>query len=329
MDSFKAFWVEKEDKLVRQSIINRSIDDLPQNEILIRVHYSSLNYKDALSAKGLPGVTRNYPHTPGIDVSGVVETSSVEDLQKGDEVIVTGFDLGMNTPGGFGQYVTVPAKWVLKIPPNMALRDSMIYGTAGLTAALCYKKLLLMGAVPGDGPVLVTGSTGGVGSVAVSLLSSEGFEVTACTGKVDQQDYLKSIGATSVVSREELEEVNTGPMGKEKFAHVVDTVGGSILSNALKSLCYGGSAAICGLVASPKFEATVLPFILRNVNLLGIDSVELSLDEKKDAWDQLANEWMLKNLESLATEITLEELATEIDNIFAGKVTGRKVVSLK
>ena len=329
MDSFKAFWVEKEDKLVRQSIINRSIDDLPQNEILIRVHYSSLNYKDALSAKGLPGVTRNYPHTPGIDVSGVVETSSVEDLQKGDEVIVTGFDLGMNTPGGFGQYVTVPAKWVLKIPPNMTLRDSMIYGTAGLTAALCYKKLLLMGAVPGDGPVLVTGSTGGVGSVAVSLLSSEGFEITACTGKADQQDYLKSIGATSVVSREELEEVNTGPISKEKFAHVVDTVGGSILSNALKSLCYGGSAAICGLVASPKFEATVLPFILRNVNLLGIDSVELSLDEKKDAWDQLANEWMLKNLESLATEITLEELATEIDNIFAGKVTGRKVVSLK
>ena len=184
MDSFKAFWVEKKDKEVRHSIINRSIDDLPEGEVLIRVLYSSLNYKDALSAKGLPGVTRNYPHTPGIDVSGVVETSSVAELKKGDEVIVTGFDLGMNTPGGFGQYVSVPANWVVRIPKNMELRDSMIYGTAGLTAALCYKKLLSMNAIPADGPVLVTGSTGGVGSVAVSLLSSEGFEVIACTGKV-------------------------------------------------------------------------------------------------------------------------------------------------
>ena len=226
-------------------------------------------------------------------------------IKKGDEVIVTGFDLGMNTPGGFGQYVSVPSDWVLKKPENMALRDSMIYGTAGLTAALCYKKLASMKAAPEDGPVLVTGSTGGVGSVAVSLLASEGFEVIACTGKAEQEDYLKRIGATSVVSRQELEEGNAAPMGKEKFGHVLDTVGGSILSNALKSLCYGGSAAICGLVASPKFEATVLPFILRNINLLGVDSVEISLDEKRDAWDQLANEWSLKSLESLASDISL------------------------
>tara|TARA_A100001011_G_scaffold385649_1_gene460037 strand:+ start:148 stop:1137 length:990 start_codon:yes stop_codon:yes gene_type:complete len=329
VDSFTAFWVEKEDKEVRQSMINRSVNDLPQNDVLIRVHYSSLNYKDALSAKGLPGVTRNYPHTPGIDAAGVVEKSNVADLQKGDEVIVTGFDLGMNTPGGFGQYISVPADWVLKKPENMDLRDSMIYGTAGLTAALCYKKLVSMKAAPEDGPVLVTGSTGGVGSVAVSLLASEGFEVIACTGKAGQEDYLKRIGATSVVSRQELEEGNAAPMGKEKFGHVLDTVGGSILSNALKSLCYGGSAAICGLVASPKFEATVLPFILRNINLLGVDSVEISLDEKRDVWNQLANEWSLRTLESLASEISLEELEPEIDNIFSGKVVGRKVVCLE
>ena len=329
MGTFKAFWVEKKDKEVRQSIIDRSIDELPESEVLIRVLYSSLNYKDALSAKGLPGVTRNYPHTPGIDVSGVVEASSAPSLKKGDEVIVTGFDLGMNTPGGFGQYVRVPANWVVKIPTNMGLRDSRGYGTAGITAALCYKKLLSMNATPGDGPVLVTGSTGGVGSVAVSLLASQGYEVIACTGKSDQHDYLKGIGATSVVSRQELEDPNTGPMGKEKFGHVVDTVGGSILSNALKSLCYGGSAAICGLVASPKFDATVLPFILRNINLLGVDSVEISLDEKRDAWARLANEWMLKNLESLASEISLEQLAPEIEKIFSGKVVGRKVVCLK
>jgi acrylyl-CoA reductase (NADPH) len=329
VDSFKGFWVEKEGKEVHQSMINRSVNDLPQNDVLIRVHYSSLNYKDALSAKGLPGVTRNYPHTPGIDAAGVVEKSNVANLQKGDEVIVTGFDLGMNTPGGFGQYVSVPADWVLKKPENMALRDSMIYGTAGLTAALCYKKLVSMKAAPEDGPVLVTGSTGGVGSVAVSLLASEGFEVIACTGKAEQEDYLKRIGATSVVSRQEFEEGDAAPMGKEKFGHVLDTVGGSILSNALKSLCYGGSAAICGLVASPKFEATVLPFILRNINLLGVDSVEISLDEKRNVWDQLANEWSLNNLELLASEISLEELAPEIDNIFSGKIVGRKVVCLK
>ena len=329
VDSFKGFWVEKEGKEVHQSMINRSVNDLPQNDVLIRVHYSSLNYKDALSAKGLPGVTRSYPHTPGIDAAGVVEKSNVANLQKGDEVIVTGFDLGMNTPGGFGQYVSVPADWVLKKPENMDLRDSMIYGTAGLTAALCYKKLVSMKAAPEDGPVLVTGSTGGVGSVAVSLLASEGFEVIACTGKAEQEDYLKRIGATSVVSRQELEEGDAAPMGKEKFGHVLDTVGGSILSNALKSLCYGGSAAICGLVASPKFEATVLPFILRNINLLGVDSVEISLDEKRNVWDQLANEWSLNNLELLASEISLEELAPEIDNIFSGKIVGRKVVCLK
>ena len=184
-------------------------------------------------------------------------------------------------------------------------------------------------AVPGDGPVLVTGSTGGVGSVAVSLLASEGYEVTACTGKSDRHDYLRSIGAASVVSRKELEELITGPMGRQKFGHVVDTVGGPILSNALKSLHYGGSAAICGLVASPKFDATVLPFILRNINLLGVDSVEIALDEKRDVWDRLANEWMVENLEALASEISLEQLASELDKIFSGKVVGRKVVCLE
>ena len=326
---YSAYYVEEIDGVFSASISELELEKPADGFVHIQVSVSSLNYKDALAASGAKGITNKYPHTPGIDAAGVVEESNNIAFPSGTSVIVTGFDLGMNTPGGFGQYVSVPADWVLKKPENMDLRDSMIYGTAGLTAALCYKKLVSMKAAPEDGPVLVTGSTGGVGSIAVSLLASEGFEVIACTGKAEQEDYLKRIGATSVVSRQELEEGDTAPMGKEKFGHVLDTVGGSILSNALKSLSYGGSAAICGLVASPKFEATVLPFILRNINLLGVDSVEISLDEKRDAWDQLANEWSLKSLESLASDISLEELATEIENIFSGKVVGRKVVCLK
>ena len=275
MTTFNAFWVEKEDKKIDHRVVERSVDDLPSGEILIKVKYSSLNYKDALSAKGMPGVTRNYPHTPGIDAAGIVEESNTENFKKGDSVIVVGFDLGMNTSGGFGEYVRVPSDWVSPLPSGMSLRDSMILGTAGLTAALCYGKLLSMGAKPGDGPVLVTGATGGVGSVAVSLLSNQGFEVIAATGKDQSHKYLTGLGARSVISREDLEQEDSRPMGSPKFAHAVDTVGGRILTNVLKSLSYGGSAAICGLVASPSFDVTVFPFILRNINILGIDSVEL------------------------------------------------------
>lgn len=326
MTSFRAFRVEKNDDGVSHSIANQTLEDLPAGDVLIRVSYSSLNYKDALSAKGMPGVTRNYPHTPGIDASGVVVESSSPAFSAGDEVIVIGFDLGMNTPGGYGEYIRVPAGWVTLMPEGLSLRSSMVLGTAGLTAALCLDKLLRMGAAPADGPVVVTGATGGVGSVAVALLAKLGFEVVASSGKADKVDYLKSLGATEVIGREVLGEENPRPMGAETYAHGVDTVGGGILSNVIKTLKHSGSVAICGLVASPSFNTTVLPFILRNVNILGIDSVELSIEEKTRVWGYLGSDWSLDNLDTMTAEVGLDGLSAAIDTIFAGGVTGRTLV---
>ncbi len=326
MTIFNAFWVEKSDDGVSHSVIERSIEDLPPGDVLIRVHYSSLNYKDALSAKGIPGVTRSYPHTPGIDAAGVVVKSDDPAFKEGDEVVVIGFDLGMNTPGGYGEFIRVPAIWITPLPTGLSLRDAMIIGTAGLTAALCFDKLLTMGAKPEDGPVVVTGATGGVGSVAVSLLASQGFEVIASSGKSDKQEYLRSLGATSVIDRAELGSENSRPLGAMTYAHGIDTVGGDTLSNVIKSLSYGGSVAICGLVASPAFTTTVLPFILRNVNVLGIDSVELPIAEKNRVWSRLAADWQIPGLGEMVSEIGLDTLSEEIDRIFAGGVTGRTLV---
>ena len=230
----------RSDDGVRHSVITRSTDDLPAGEVLVKVQYSSLNYKDAMSAKGLPGVTRDYPHTPGIDAAGVVAESNAAGISEGDEVIVIGFDLGMNTAGGFGEYIRVPAGWVSPLPGGLSLRESMVLGTAGFTAALCLGKLERMGASPEDGPVIVTGATGGVGSVAVSLLAKAGYEVHASTGKAEKAEYLKTLGASVVAARDELSEENRRPLLKEDYAHGVDTVGGEILTNVIKRLKYGG-----------------------------------------------------------------------------------------
>ncbi|MFP6807520.1 MAG: YhdH/YhfP family quinone oxidoreductase [Pseudomonadales bacterium] len=326
MTTFNAFFVEKEDKTVTHSIIERSIDDLPEGDVLVKVQYSSVNYKDALSAKGMPGVTRNYPHTPGIDAAGTVAHSTNNAFKEGDEVIVIGFDLGMNTPGGYGEYIRVPASWVTALPSDMSTRESMVIGTAGFTAALCVEKIEQMGACADDGPVIVTGATGGVGSVAVALLAQSGYEVVASSGKADKTDYLKSLGAASVISREALSEANPRPMLGTVYAHGVDTVGGEILSNVIKSLQYSGSVAICGLVASPAFTTTVLPFILRNVNVLGIDSVELPIDTKTRVWNRLATDWKLKSLDEMTVEIGLDGISATVDNIFAGQGAGRTLV---
>ena len=328
MSQFKAFWVEKNDKQVDHSVITRDIADLPEGDVLIKVEYSSVNYKDALSAKGMPGVTRNYPHTPGIDATGLVEDSSSSEFSKGDSVICIGYDLGMNTPGGYGEYIRVPANWVVPMPEGLDARTAMVIGTAGFTAALCVEQIERMGAKPEDGPVLVTGATGGVGSVAVMLLAKLGYEVVASSGKVEQADFLKSLGAKEVIGREELSEADKRPMLGPKYAHAVDCVGGEILSNVIKALSPQGSVAICGLVASPAFSTTVLPFILRGVNVLGVDSVEIALDYKTKIWNLLAADWSLEGLDSLTTEIDLDGLSDTIDKIFAGQVTGRTLVKL-
>ncbi|HLA31655.1 MAG TPA: YhdH/YhfP family quinone oxidoreductase [Pseudomonas sp.] len=310
-----------------QVIVQRDTDELPVGELLVRVKYSSLNYKDALSASGNRGVTKSFPHTPGIDAAGVVEGSSVAEFSVGDEVIVTGYDLGMNTAGGFAQYIRIPASWALKRPKGLSLREAMVLGTAGLTAALCVDKLEQAGVTPDAGPILVTGATGGVGSIAVVLLSTLGYRVAAATGKAEQAEFLKSLGAQEIVARSQLQEGSERPMLKEQWGGAVDTVGGDILCNVLKALRYGGSAACCGLTAGVGFQGSVLPFILRGVNLLGVDSVELPLVVKASMWDRLSLQWKL-NLDALVTEVTLPQLPQAIAQILAGKQVGRVLVRL-
>jgi len=310
-----------------QVIVQREIGELPAGELLVRVKYSSLNYKDALSASGNRGVTKSFPHTPGIDAAGIVEASSVAEFAVGDEVIITGYDLGMNTAGGFGQYIRIPASWALKRPQGLSLREAMVLGTAGLTAALCVDKLEQSGLTPDAGVVLVTGATGGVGSVAVALLASLGYRVAASTGKAEQEDYLKSLGAEQVVLRADLQAGTDKPMLKEQWAGAVDCVGGDILFNVVKSLRYGASVACCGLTAGVAFKGSVLPFILRGVNLLGVDSVELPLVVKASMWDRLSLQWKV-NLETLVSEVTLEQLPVAIAQVLAGKQVGRVLVNL-
>mgnify|MGYP001161036973 FL=1 len=326
--SFKAFWVEKAEAGFTRQIITREEADLPEGDVLIDVQYSSLNYKDGLSATGNPGVTRQFPHTPGIDAAGVVIESAAPEFNVGDEVVVIGFDLGMGTAGGFGQRIRVPASWVVSMPDGLTPHTSMILGTAGFTAAECIQKLENNGMTPASGPVLVTGATGGVGSVAVKLLAQLGYSVAAVTGKPEREAFLTSLGAESVLSREEAAAGADKPILGECWGGVVDTVGGDILFNAVKSLNYGCSVAACGLVASPTFAANVLPFILRNVNLLGIDSVQLPLQEKAAIWQRLGSEWLM-DLGALEEVLTLETLSEAIDRILAGQMVGRGVVHLQ
>ncbi len=326
MSTYQALWVT-ETPHFQQRVTERSIDDLPAGDVLIRVHYSSLNYKDALSATGNRGVTRNFPHTPGIDAAGVVEHSGVAEFAEGDEVIVTGYDLGMNTCGGMAQYIRVPAAWVIKRPSGLSLREAMVLGTAGLTAALCVDKLLRAGLTSDAGSVLVTGATGGVGSIAVVLLKQLGFHVTAATGKAEQADFLRQLGASSVIGREELIAGTDKALLKPQWAGVVDTVGGDILFNAVKALQYGGSAACCGLTAGIDFKASVLPFILRGVNLLGVDSVELPLVNKASMWDKLSLQWKM-DLESLVKEISLKDVPNAIATMLASQQIGRTLVRI-
>ena len=325
--SFKAFLVDKAGDGFSRSLVERELDDLPAGDVLIDVHYSSLNYKDALSATGNPGVTRNFPHTPGVDAAGIVLECATADFDPGDAVIVIGFDLGMNTPGGYGQRIRVPAGWVVALPAGLTLHQSMLLGTAGFTAALCVHKLEQTGMAPGVGPILVTGATGGVGSVTVKLLAQLGYEVTAVTGKAAQHDFLRELGASNIISRELAREGAERPMLKEVYGGAVDTVGGEILFNTVKSLRYGCSVAACGLVDSPQIPASVLPFILRHVNLLGVDSVQLPLGQKQEIWEKLAGSWKL-DLSALEEQLTLESVSGGIDRILEGEMVGRGVVDL-
>ena len=325
--AFRAFRVEKNESGFVRSVIERDVEDLPEGEVLIDVQYSSLNYKDALSATGNPGVTRAFPHTPGIDAAGSVLASTDTRFAEGDAVVVIGFDLGMGTSGGFAERIRVPANWVVKLPEGLTARESMLIGTAGFTAAECVQKLEQAGMTPDSGPILVTGATGGVGSVAVKLLATLGYEVAAVTGKPEQHDWLRSLGASEFLTREAAADGAEKPLLAERWGGVVDTVGGDILFNGVKSLRYGCSLAACGLVAAPQFGASVLPFILRHVNLLGIDSVQLPLPQKTQIWSRLATDWKL-DLSELEETLSLHDLSAAIDRILAGQMVGRGLVDL-
>jgi acrylyl-CoA reductase (NADPH) len=325
MNTFRAFRVTKEGEMFRRSVQELSPETLPEHPVTVEVLYSSLNYKDALSATGNPGVTKRYPHTPGIDAAGRVLASEDPRFRPGDEVIVTSYDLGMNTPGGFGERIRVPAEWIVPLPPGLSVRDAMVLGTAGLTAGLCVEALLAHGLSPEAGPVVVTGASGGVGSVAVALLAQLGFETLASTGTEAAHGWLKELGAAAILPREELAEPSERPLLKGRFAGAVDTVGGETLSNVVKSLRPRASAAACGLVGGPKLSLTVFPFILRGVSLLGIDSAECPMPLRRRVWEKLAGAWKV-DLSGITDEITLDELDAKIDAILAGRTQGRVLV---
>lgn len=328
-DTFTALMVTKtDDNQFVKDVVERDLEELPPGEILIRVNYSSLNYKDALSSIGHPGVTRKFPHIPGIDAAGTVASSTVSQFQQGDRVIVTGFDLGMNTWGGFAEYIRVPADWVIPLPKGMTLRESMIFGTAGFTAALCVNALQQNDINPDTGEVLVTGATGGVGSVAVSILAKLGYSVVAATGKPAHHNFLKSLGAQSITNREELEDKSGKSLLKERWAGVVDTVGGNTLATAIKATKYDGCVTACGLVGGAELPTSVYPFILRGVRLIGIDSVLLPVQKRLGIWEKLACAWKSTHLDEIASTVNLFELAECIDRILQGQSVGRVLVAL-
>lgn len=326
---FKALVVEKApDGSITRSVAQRSVGDLPEGELLVRVCYSSLNYKDALSATGHPGVTRQFPHTPGIDAAGEVVSCSDDAFAPGDEVIVTGYDLGMETDGGWGEYIRVPSKWAVHLPQGLSLRRSMMLGTAGFTAGLSVLKLEWAGVRPESGEILVTGATGGVGSIAVSILVKAGYRVVAATGKAADEGFLKELGAAEVIPREEVTAGVERALMKERWAGAVDVVGGETLSAVLKSTRYGGTVTCCGLVGSAELPVNVHPFILRAVTLIGIDSSRCPSVPRQEVWRRLAGPWEPQMLDGMATEVTLDGLEEKIGLILKGGVRGRVVVRL-
>lgn len=329
LNRFKAMVVrENADQTYSRRITDRRIDELPPGDVLIQVMYSSLNYKDALSATGNRGVTKQYPHTPGIDAAGVVVKGNGPDFGPGDEALVTGYNLGMDTPGGFGQFIRVPAEWVVKLPENLSLRESMIFGTAGFTAAISVSKIVNHPLPPDRGSILVTGASGGVGSIAVSILAKIGYHVVAATGKMDEKQFLLDLGASEVIHRDSVEDTTDRPLLSGRWAGAVDTVGGPFLSTALKETMLHGAVTSCGNVASPVLNTTVYPFILRGLTLYGIDSGNFPLGPRKQIWNKLSQKWKSDRLESLATEISLDALDHHIQLILKGKLKGRTVVNL-
>lgn len=319
--------VESAPKTFTHGFVQREISDLPDHDTLIRVRWSSLNYKDALSFSGNKGVTREYPHTPGVDAAGVVEESPVFD--KGSEVMVVGFDLGMNTSGGLAEYIRVPSGWVIPKPEGLTLRECMIFGTAGFTAAQCLYRLQQNALSTHSGEVVVTGATGGVGGVAVALLARAGYQVVAASRDPERAAWLIDVGASRIVPADELVEDSGKPMLKGRWAGAVDTVAGKTLEVLTKSMIHRGVITCCGMITGSELHTNVFPFILRGLTLAGIDSAECPMPMKKEIWGKLAGEWKPDCLEALAREIPLSEAPEALKAMKNGHTRGRTVVRIR
>lgn len=325
---YRALVAEEVEGKFLTSIKTLPVSSLPTGNVLVKVLYSSLNYKDALSASGNKGITRQYPHTPGIDSCGIVVSSVDQRFKAGDTVLVCSYDMGMNTAGGFGQYIRVPADWVMLLPVGLTPVESMMLGTAGFTAALAIHQMQLNGQNPLNGPVLVTGSTGGLGSLAVNILHKLGYTVIASTGKESHHSYLKSIGASSIISREEVNDTSGKYLLRDRWAGAIDTVGGNILATVIKACKKHGNVACCGNANSYELNTTVFPFILNGINLLGIETATWPMESRRMLWNKLANEWKPQALHQISTIVPLDDLPSQIDRMLQGKSTGRIVVDL-
>src|SRR5580704_9912000 len=329
MSDFSCYVVEKDSHdQIKSGMGRRSLSDLPDGEVLIRVAYSSLNYKDALAATGRPGVARKFPHVPGIDAAGEVAESTSPEFQKGQKVLVTGYDLGAGRWGGWSEYVRVPAEWVVPLPQGLSLVETMRLGTAGFTAALSVDAIRRHEITPQSGEIVVTGATGGVGCLAVAMLTRLGYTVVAVTGKTDRHDWLKQLGAARVIGRGDVDVKGGNPLLKAVWAGAVDTVGGNVLATLLRTTHIGGCVTACGLVAGPELATTVFPFILRGLTLSGIDSGWTRRERRLELWRRMANEWKPDRLAEVSTEVVLADVDEPVKRILAGGIAGRTVVRI-
>lgn len=328
MTAFRALVVDKTGEEVEVETRHMDLGQLPEQDLLIKVAYSSVNYKDALACIANGNIVKNFPFIPGIDLAGVVASSGSPLFQVGDEIVVTGYELGVSQFGGLSEYARVSSRWAVPLPKGLSMREAMILGTAGFTAALSVDALQASGVTPDGGPVLVTGSTGGVGSVAVSILSELGYEVAASTGKSGMADYLRRLGASRVIDRSEINPAETRALNKQLWAGAVDCVGGTTLSYIISSIKYGGAIAASGLTGGTEVPTTVFPFILRGVKLIGIDSVHTSMDTRKKVWQRLAAELKPQSLEMMHKEITLDQVRDVVPSLLNGDSKGRILVKL-
>ncbi|WNF33656.1 acryloyl-CoA reductase [Aeribacillus composti] len=327
MDHFKALVVNKTETDFSVKVQTISMNDLPEGDVVIKVAYSSVNYKDGLASIPNGKIVKSYPFVPGIDLAGTVVSSKDPRFKEGDEVIATSYEIGVTHYGGYSEYARIPADWIVPLPKGLTLKDAMALGTAGFTAALSVHRLEENGLTPDKGKVLVTGATGGVGSIAVSMLTKRNYHVVASTGKETEHEYLRELGAKEILSREEVCPEQIRPLDKQYWAAAVDPVGGKTLAAILSRIQYNGSVAVSGLTGGSDVPTTVFPFILRGVNLLGIDSVYCQMELRKQIWERMAADLKPdKLLESIAQEITLDQLPDALSNILKGKLRGRTVV---